>query len=80
VLPFPPPPHMSPRSPSQSTTDPQSTIYPSLQTPLNQGRGSGLPLLSTIPLTDGLENLSYSKGFIETIFFTYKLGQKGRGL
>lgn len=45
-----------------------------------QGRGSGLPLLSTIPLTDGLENLSYSKGFIETFFFHIQVGAKRKGL
>lgn len=39
-----------------------------------------------MPLTDGLGNLSYSKGFIETGFFfclfvfTYKLGAKRMGL
>lgn len=52
------------------------------QIPLSQGRESDPPPTPPTLLKDGLGNLSYSKGFIETVFFffTYKLGAKGMGL
>lgn len=48
------------------------------QIPLSQGRDSDPPPTPPTLLKDGLGNLSYSKGFIETVFFFFHIQVGGK--